>query len=155
MVCYRLTDLLFHSLLSSLLQVLANTSKSVRVLVVEDNAELSEILVTLLESHEITAILAKTGREAIQKSQEVNPNLMILDLVLPECDGFTVVEWLRQHNQLNNIPLLVYSAQDLDESERNRLKLGYTEFLTKGRVTIQEFEQRVMGLLLRITPNLK
>lgn len=95
--------------------------------------------------------LAKTGREAIQISQEVNPDLLILDLILPESDGFTVVDWLKQHNQLCNIPLVVYSAKDLDESERHRLKLGHTEFLTKGRVTTQEFEQKVIDLLQRIT----
>jgi len=45
------------------------------------------------------------------------------------------------------------SAKDLQQTERNRLQLGHTEFLTKGRVTTQEFEQRVMELLQRITQN--
>ena len=72
-------------------------------------------------------------------------------MILPESDGFTVVDWLKQHNQLYNIPVVVYSAKDLDDSERHRLKLGHTEFLTKGRVTTNEFEQRVMDLLQRMT----
>jgi PAS domain S-box-containing protein len=149
-VCKPVED---NSLLRSLSQVLANTSKKLRILLVEDDAKIAELLVTLLESHGIKTFLAQTGKEAIRKSQEVNPDLIILDIVLPECDGFTVVEWLQQHHQLNNIPLLVYSAKDLDDSERDKLKLGDTEFLTKGKVTIEEFEQRVMGLLQRITPN--
>jgi PleD family two-component response regulator len=57
------------------------------------------------------------------------------------------VEWLSQHNCLHSLPLVVYSAKDLDDTEQNRLKLGQTEFLRKGRVTTQEFEQRVMELL--------
>ena len=139
-------------LFESLGQVLMNTSKR-RVLLVEDDSDLAEVLMVLFEQHGIEIFLAKTGKEAIRLSQEVNPDLLILDLVLPECDGFAVVEWLQQHNRLCKIPLMVYSAKELDESERKRLKLGHTEFLKKGQVTAQEFEQRVMDLLQRMTYN--
>ncbi|BAY75725.1 multi-component transcriptional regulator [Nostoc linckia NIES-25] len=142
-----------NHLLESLRQVLAKSSKGVRVLIVEDDTDLAQLLMTLFERHKIETFLAKTGREAIRLSQEVNPDLMILDLILPESDGFAVVDWLQQHNHLCNTPVLVYSARDLDESEHNRLRLGHTEFLTKGRVTTEEFEQRVMELLQRVTHN--
>ncbi|MDZ8237463.1 MAG: response regulator [Nostoc sp. ChiQUE01a] len=142
-----------NHLLESLRQVLAKSSKGVRVLIVEDDTDLAQLLITLFERHKIETFLAKTGREAIRLSQEVNPDFMILDLILPESDGFAVVDWLQQHNHLCNTPVLVYSARDLDESEHNRLRLGHTEFLTKGRVTTEEFEQRVMELLQRITHN--
>ncbi|MFN6559083.1 MAG: response regulator [Nostoc sp. ChiSLP01] len=142
-----------NHLLESLRQALAKSSKKVRVLIVEDDTDLAQLLMTLFERHKIETFLAKTGREAIRLSQEVNPDLMILDLILPESDGFAVVDWLQQHNYLCNTPVLVYSARDLDESEHNRLRLGHTEFLTKGRVTTEEFEQRVMELLQRVTHN--
>ncbi|MBD2518352.1 response regulator [Nostoc sp. FACHB-973] len=142
-----------NHLLQSVRQVLAKSSKRVRVLIVEDDTDLAQLLMTLFERHKIETFLAKTGREAIRLSQEVNPDLMILDLILPESDGFAVVDWLQQHNHLYNTSVLVYSAKDLDESEHNRLKLGHTEFLTKGRVTTEEFEQRVMQLLQGITHN--
>ncbi|MBD2467105.1 response regulator [Nostoc sp. FACHB-145] len=140
-------------LLQSLKQVVAKPSKRGRILIVEDDHDLADLLNTLFERHDIETCLAKTGREAIHLSQQVNPDLLILDLILPESDGFVVVDWLKQHNQLRHMPVVVYSAKDLDESERKRLKLGHTEFLTKGRVTTQEFEQRVMELLQRITHN--
>jgi CheY-like chemotaxis protein len=138
-------------LLQSLKQVVAKPSKRGRILIVEDDNDLADLLITLFERHDIETCLARTGREAIHLSQQVNPDLLILDLILPESDGFVVVDWLKQHNQLRNMPVVVYSAKDLDESECKRLKLGHTEFLTKGRVTTQEFEQRVMELLQRIT----
>ncbi|MBX9257750.1 response regulator [Desmonostoc muscorum CCALA 125] len=142
-----------NHLLQSVRQVLAKSSKRVRVLIVEDDTDLAQLLMTLFERHKIETFLAKTGREAIRLSQEVNPDLMILDLILPESDGFAVVDWLQQHNHLYNTSVLVYSAKNLDESEHNRLKLGHTEFLTKGRVTTEEFEERVMQLLQGITHN--
>ncbi|MBD2666567.1 multi-component transcriptional regulator, winged helix family [Richelia sinica FACHB-800] len=139
------------SLLHSLREVVVEPSRKMRILIVEDDHDLADLLATVFERHDIETFLAKTGREAIHLSQKINPDLLILDLILPEADGFAVVDWLRQHNQLYSIPMVVYSAKDLDESERHRLKLGYTEFLTKGRVTTQEFEHRVMELLQRIT----
>ncbi|BAY24171.1 multi-component transcriptional regulator, winged helix family protein [Calothrix sp. NIES-2100] len=140
-------------LLQSLRQVVAKSSVRMRILIVEDDNDLAQLLITLFERHDIETFLAQTGREAIHLSQKVNPDLLILDLILPESDGFAVVDWLKKHNQLCSTPVVVYSAKDLDESERNRLKLGHTEFLTKGRVTTQEFEHRVMELLQRMTQN--
>lgn len=135
------------SLFRSLKQVVASSHQRVRVLVVEDDSDLAQVLITLFKHHEIEVYHAQTGREAIRLSQQVNPDLLILDLILPDRDGFEVVEWLSQHNCLHSLPLVVYSAKDLDDTEQNRLKLGQTEFLRKGRVTTQEFEQRVMELL--------
>ncbi|OSO86992.1 transcriptional regulator [Cylindrospermopsis raciborskii CENA303] len=138
-------------LLNSLRKVVSEPSKRLKILIIEDDHDLADLLATLFDRHDIETFIAKTGREAIHLSQKVNPDLLILDLILPEADGFTVVDWLKQHDQLFSIPVVVYSAKDLDDSERHRLKLGHTEFFTKGRVTIQEFEQRVMDLLQRIT----
>lgn len=136
-------------------QALAPVSNQMEVLIVEDDAELAEMLKILFEQHGISTIRASTGREAIRLSQQMNPDLLVLDLLLPGGDGFTVVEWLQQHSQLCHTPLVVYSVKELNRLERDRLTLGPTEFLTKGRVTIQEFEQRVMALVQRITQTTK
>ncbi|HEY9633453.1 MAG TPA: PAS domain S-box protein [Coleofasciculaceae cyanobacterium] len=141
------------ALFCSLKQALAKPCKQLRILIVEDDTNLAQVLITLFERHEIETFHAQTGREAIQLSQQLKPDLLILDLVLPDGDGFAVVEWLSQHNCLHSVPLVVYSAQELDNSERNRLRLGQTQFLTKSRVTMPEFEQRVMELLQGITQN--
>lgn len=139
------------ALFELLREVLSPTSHRIQVLIVEDDPELAEMLKILFERHGVATVRASTGREAIRLSQELRPDLLVLDLVLPEGDGFTVVDWLQQHSQLCRTPLIVYSVKELDRLERDRLKLGPTEFLTKGRVTIQEFEQRVMALLQQIT----
>jgi DNA-binding response OmpR family regulator len=87
-------------------------------------------------------------------SQRILPDLLVLDLGLPERNGFAVVDWLRQHNYLYQVPLVIYTAWDLNESDREYLKLGQTLFLTKARVTPQEFERQVINLLNRVTCNL-
>jgi PAS domain S-box-containing protein len=121
-----------------------------KVLIIEDDLDLAEVLKAMFHRHGIETFHAQTGREAIQFSQQILPDLLVLDLGLPECDGFVVVDWLRQHNRLQQVPLVVYTAQDLDEHERERLKLKQTLFFTKGRISPQEFEQRIVQLLNRL-----
>ena len=139
------------ALFGSLKQALATPYKPARILIVEDDTNLAQVIITLLERHDIETFYAQTGREAIRLSQQVKPDLLILDLVLPDGDGFTVVEWLSKHNCLHKVPVVIYSAQELEDADRNRLRLGQTEFLTKSRVTMQEFEQRVMEILQGMT----
>ncbi|AFY76962.1 PAS domain S-box [Pleurocapsa sp. PCC 7327] len=139
-----------RSLLQALERILTDPNRKVKVLIVEDDADLAQILIAMFDRHGIETYHAQTGREAIQLSQQIFPDLLVLDLILPECDGFAVVDWLRQHNRLCQVPLVVYTSKDLDDSERERLKLGQTLFLTKGRITPEQFEQRVIKLLGRI-----
>ncbi|HEY9638936.1 MAG TPA: GAF domain-containing protein [Coleofasciculaceae cyanobacterium] len=132
-------------------RALSKQSQVIKVLVIEDDPELAEVLMTFFSRHDMQTCHASTGREAIQLSQRIMPDLLVLDLVLPDRDGFAVVDWLRQHNRLCQVPLIVYTARDLSTSDRERLKLGETLFLTKGRITPQEFERQVVDLLNRIT----
>jgi PAS domain S-box-containing protein len=132
-------------------RALAKSHQVIRVLVVEDDLNLAQVLLTVFSRHGIQAFHAATGRAAIQLSQQIVPDLLVLDLGLPEQNGFAVVDWLRQHNHLCQVPVVVYTAHDLNGDDRDRLKLGQTLFLTKGRVTPQEFERQVVDLLNRIT----
>jgi DNA-binding response OmpR family regulator len=72
---------------------------------------------------------------------------MILDVGLPDGDGFSLVDRLRHHPELHSLPLLVYSARDLSDAERAQLQLGPTNFLTKARVQAQEVESLVLAML--------
>ena len=126
-------------------------SEPFKVLVVEDDPDLAAILTATFERHGVKTFHAATGLEAIELSQQVMPDLLVLDIGLPEADGFEVVDWLRRHERLSALPVVVYTAKDLDETDRQRLRLGETtEFLAKGRITPKDFEQRVMGLLAQL-----
>ncbi|HEY9660076.1 MAG TPA: response regulator, partial [Allocoleopsis sp.] len=106
------------SLFQALQEAIAQAAHRIRILIVEDDSDLAQMLSLLFQQHGMETFHARTGREAIYLSQQVNPDLLILDLVLPKGDGFTVVDWLQQHNHLCRTPLVVYSARDLDEAER-------------------------------------
>ncbi|ESA35723.1 pas domain s-box [Leptolyngbya sp. Heron Island J] len=138
-------------LFRALQQALAPLPQDIRVLIVEDDLDLAQVLIAMFERHGITPHHAATGQAGIHLSQQVMPDLLVLDLALPESNGFAVVDWLRQHNQLCRVPLVIYTAKDLDDAERQQLRLGQTLFLTKGRVSPDEFEKQVMGLIERVT----
>ena len=135
------------SLLPVLESVLGKASEGPRVLVVEDDADLARVLTTVFERHGAVVLHARTGQEAVQVCPQFIPDLLVLDVILPELDGFGVVEQLRQHEHLQRLPVAVYSVKELDDSEKARLRLGESIFMTKSRLTPQEFEQRAIGLL--------
>ncbi|WP_229425720.1 response regulator [Lusitaniella coriacea] len=139
-----------HLLFQALERSLRKKNRQTRVLIVEDDVDLAQVLITLFERHGIETYHAQTGREAIQLSQQIMPDLLVLDLILPQYDGFAVVDWLRQHNALCYVPLVVYTSKDLEDGERERLRLGQTVFLTKGCITPEQFEQRAIALLDRV-----
>ena len=117
------------------------------VLVVEDDLDLARVMMTALQSHGIRTFHAVQGREAIQLCSQFEPSLIVLELILPDMDGFAVVSALRDSTTLSRIPLLVYSALDVGVADQSRLRLGQTEFLTKSRGSLADFEGHVLRLL--------
>jgi PAS domain S-box-containing protein len=134
------------SLFAALERALARDPRR-RVLIVEDDEDLGAVLVTMFQRHGLDTYRARTGQEALRLGTLVHPDLIILDLILPDGDGFSVVDWLRREDRLRDVALVVYSARDLTEADRQRLTLGETRYLTKGRVTPEEFERYVIALL--------
>jgi CheY-like chemotaxis protein len=122
-----------------------------RVLLIEDDADLAKTMLASLERYNAHFVHASTGREAIELARQFRPDLLILDLILPDVDGFTIVDWLKDRDLCRAVPLIVYSALETSPAEQERLRLGPSQFLTKGRVTPEEFERRIGALLDSIT----
>lgn len=134
-------------LLRELSRVLHAGAESARILLVEDDADLAKVILATLERAGIQVHHAATRRKALELCLSSRPDLVILDLALPDGDGFDIVDWMRQQQHLKRLPLVVYSAQDLSDAERRKLLLGPTEFLTKARVQLQEVETLVLAML--------
>jgi len=119
-------------LFAALEHAVAGRDEPFKVLVVEDDGDLAGVLSASFDRHGIQTFHAADGAQAILISQRELPDLLVLDLGLPEVDGFAVVEWLRRQERLHAMPMVVYTARDLDDGDRRRLQLGSTtQFLTK------------------------
>ncbi len=139
------------TLIDTLEHALGLGGRKARIMVAEDDFDLAGVIITSFERHGIAACHASTGREAMDMMGEQAPDILILDLALPEIDGFGVVEWMRTQERLRSVPLIVYSGGDPTAGDRERLMLGPTQFLIKGRVAPDEFERRVVKLLDLLT----
>jgi PAS domain S-box-containing protein len=137
-------------LLSALETALGRHWKPARVLVVEDDPDLARVLVGMFQRHGVQTMHAATGRQAVDSARAARPDMVVLDLMLPDGDGYWVVDALRRDDDLRGAPLVVYSALDVAESDRRRLRLGETEFLTKGRVAPEALERHVVSILNRL-----
>jgi CheY-like chemotaxis protein len=139
-----------QTLMASLRRALG-TGPNTSVLVVEDDDDLAEALQAFFGDHGVHARIARTGAQALTMSREVPPDLLVLDLGLPDIDGYAVVEAMRRDDRLRSLPLLVYTGRELTPSDRHRLLLGDTEFVTKAGESSADFARKVISLLRKVT----
>ena len=134
-------------LLAAVGEALGKRNAGPTLLLVEDDEGLAAVLTEGFRQLGIDVHHASTARQALALCAHIVPDLVVLDLQLPDQDGFAVVAQLRRDSRLRSVPLAVYSARDLSEADRKRLRLGKTGFFTKGRVNPDEFERHVVDLL--------
>ncbi len=85
-----------------------------KILVVDDEMHLARILQFTLKNAGYEVFLAYDGREALNKVNEVDPDLVILDLVLPLIDGYKVCNSIKKNDSTRHIPVIILTARDLD-----------------------------------------
>ncbi len=138
-----LTKPIDREYLAQLLQKYRCASPPCPVLVVEDEPELRELMRRLLEKEGWVVAEAENGRVALERVAESRPELIVLDLMMPEMDGFTFIEALRQHDAWCAIPIVVVTAKDLTAEDHQRLN-GYVQnILHKGAYRRDELLQEL------------
>ncbi|MDQ3235846.1 MAG: ATP-binding protein, partial [Pseudobdellovibrionaceae bacterium] len=119
------------------------------VLVVDDNEMNCEVVrdILLMEGYEV--MLAFGGRDALLKLREHHPDLVLLDLMMPEVSGEDVLQAMRADPELDNIPVILLTARATEEDRIHGLELGADDYLAKPLIA-RELLLRVHNLLLRI-----
>ena len=135
------------ALLTELARVLCGSGEKARILIVEDDHDLANVISEVFARDSIQVQTAHSLEETIKACSTFQPHLMLLDIGLPDGDGFNVADWLRQHENLAQLPLVVYSGRELSAEQRSQLTLGPTYFLAKTRVQPQQLEALVLTML--------
>jgi PAS domain S-box-containing protein len=138
-------------LVRTVAHAVSKTEPGASVLLVEDDPDLAEVLETMLRADGLDVVQATTASEAVTRGQEIRPDVIVLDMRLPDGSGADVVKEFQRRGTLTHTSLVVYSAADIDAVERHELELGTTVFLNKGRVTPEELRNRVLGLISTFT----
>src|SRR5438876_1093511 len=123
-----------------------NRDGEVRVLIVDDEAANRHWLIKALEPAGFTVLPASGGREAIDMAKSLQPDLVLLDLMMPEVTGFDVVEALRADPSTREMPIMVLTAANLTDADKRQLSGRVSEILSRQSVGSAD----VVGLLPRI-----
>ncbi len=129
------------------------TSSIPRALVVEDDEDLRYLLKRKLERQDWAVSTAAHGGRAHQFLQEYTaPDLILLDLMMPEVDGFDLLQILNSHPRWREIPVVVLTAMDLSNHEKKLLKTHVQQILFKGAQDEAEILTEIMDLISHLSP---
>lgn len=124
-----------------------NSNTSQKIIIVEDNTALAEIYKTRLEILGYTCFIAYNGITALYFIQKEIPDLVLLDIMIPDLSGGQVLETMRNSTWGKNIKVLVVSNLNESEAPANIRQLGIEDYLVKANLTEDEIDQHVNKIL--------
>lgn len=118
-----------------------------KILIVEDDKFLSLVLKGRLEKEGVSVIQAFDGKEALDVLKKDIPDLILLDLIMPNMSGFEFLEILRQDPQYSTIPVVVISNLGQESDVEKAKSLGVIEYYVKVRTSIDDLILKIKNLL--------
>lgn len=117
------------------------------ILIAEDESALSGVLQNKLVRHGFVVETAFDGVDALEKMRRIRPQLVLLDLIMPNKNGFQVLEEAKADPELKDIRIVVFSNLNQDEDRERAKSLGAMDFLVKSDLGINEVVGKVNGFL--------
>lgn len=119
-----------------------------KILIVDDDIDSLKLIGLMLQRHGYEVIAANSGNQAIQKATSEVPSLIILDVMMPDMDGYEVTRRLRTDNNTREIPIIMFTAKTLIDDKVKAFELGADDYLTKPTHPA-ELASRVKAILTR------
>lgn len=119
-----------------------------RLLVVEDDIDIANMLKIYFTGLQYDVDVANRGRDALEKTKQVLPHLIVLDIMLPDIDGYEVCRTLRTSTRTSHIPVIFLTQKDERSDKLQGLELGADDYITKP-FDIEELKLRVQGAIRR------
>lgn len=102
-----------------------------KILVVDDDLDTVEILRVKLEAAGFTVIVARDGHECLARCEEIEPCLLIVDVMMPKMSGFKVVKLLKSDKRFETMPVIILTARAQDADRQMALSAGADAYITK------------------------
>ena len=99
-----------------------------KILVIDDELEIRKLLRVALDAHDFVALEAETGREGVEKAAVESPDLVILDMGLPDVDGLEVIKSIREWSR---VPIIILSVREQEDQKVGALDAGASDYVTK------------------------
>jgi CheY-like chemotaxis protein len=131
------------------LKYLAKSRPMKKILVIDDNEVDRYLIKSYLALMPYKTIEAANGTEGLQKAVMECPDVILLDLIMPEMDGFEVLERLKSNPDVCDIPVIVVTSKVLDEDEKRQLVARSLAILSKNVITREEVLRRIKEALIK------
>ncbi|GEM_PF-915232 len=125
-----------------------------KIMIVEDDNTTREMMVRMLHKMGWQVIEAENGEVALRLLETHSPDLILLDLMMPEMDGFEFIVHLRQHKTQSQIPVVVLTAKDITTEDRTWLSHQVNNIFQKGAYSREELLAELRAILSKTTPKL-
>jgi DNA-binding response OmpR family regulator len=120
-----------------------------KILLVEDDRMISGMYETKLRQEGFQIVLAENGADALELAIQERPDLVLLDIILPQIDGFAVLQELRLNRNTREIPIVMLTNLGTPEDKEKGVRYGATEYLVKANLTPTDVAQTVKKFLTK------
>lgn len=120
-----------------------------KIVLIEDDETLAEVLYAELNEAGFEVFPAFDGREGLKQVREKRPDLVLLDIILPEMNGFEVLEEIKKSPDTEKIPVIILSLLGEDEDIKKGLKLGASDYIVKSSHAIAEIVEKVKNFFAK------
>ena len=117
------------------------------ILLIEDDPFLIDIYSTKLKEAGFTIEVAIDGEEALRKVKEKNPDLVVLDIVLPQIDGWEILKKIKSEDKFRNLKIIILSNLGQKEEVEKGISLGATKYLIKAHYTPSQIVEEIKKVL--------
>lgn len=117
--------------------------KKKKILIVEDEKSLSLMYKTEFEEDGYHVLIADNGAKGLEMAVKEKPDLIILDIIMPELNGFTVLKRLKVNEGTKDIPVVILTVLGAEEKKEEGEKLGATAYLVKAKLTPAEIYEKI------------
>ena len=118
-----------------------------KVLIIEDDSFLQGLEAGKLEKEGYKVITASTGEEAMKKISEPDIDIILLDIILPDFDGFEVLKKIRTMETMKGVPVIVFSNLSEEKAVKRSQELGAIDFMVKSNFTLDELIKHINNVL--------
>ena len=125
-----------------------NNHKS-KILLVEDDAMIVEMYKNRLEEEDFEVLTTDKGSEVLEIAIKEKPNIILLDVILPELDGFSVLQMLKNNNQTKDIPVMMLTNLGQEGDQNKGMNLGAVQYFIKSQHTPSDVLVEIRKILFK------
>ncbi len=117
--------------------------KKKKILVVEDDAMISSMYKTKFESDGFDVLIADNGAVGFELAKKEKPDIIMLDVILPQLDGFSVLDNIKKDKNIKNIPVIMLTNLGTEEDKAKGKKMGALDYLVKASLTPGQVSEKI------------